>query len=300
MEYEERFIDLRSDFGFKHIFGTDRNKHFLLHLLNAILFGGQQKISGLIIKNNEQLGESKNQRKILFDIHCESSDNERMIIEMQLLLQPFFIDRTVFYTSNAIREQAQRGKSWDYKLNPVYTISFVNFPITNVSPKKVKHTVQLKDDEGRLFYDKLLLVFLEMPNFSLSVKELKTDEDKWLYIIKNLTQMKIEESEIKTVFTEKIFVDLFMEVEIANLNAQDMAQHNESIMIYRDTENAIVQYGRNEAEKAAKEAAKETNYKIVNNLLKKNLSVEFIAEVTGLPIKEVLKLKSKFEKSILK
>ena len=123
---EERYISLLTDFGFKRIFGTAPNKDLLINFLNS-LFDGRKVIKSLKYSNSEHAGDIYTERKAIFDVYCESMDGEKFIVEMQNASQKYLKDRTLYYSTFPIREQAPKGDAWDYKLNPIYTIALVNY-----------------------------------------------------------------------------------------------------------------------------------------------------------------------------
>jgi len=55
-------------------------------------------------------------------LYCENERGEKFIVELQKSKQNFFKDRTVYYSTFPIREQAKRA-DWDYELKAVYTIA---------------------------------------------------------------------------------------------------------------------------------------------------------------------------------
>ena len=125
-ELEDRYISLLTDFGFKRIFGTAPNKELLICFLNS-LFDGTQVIRDVKYLNNEHLGDSSLDRKAIFDVYCEGENGEKFIVEMQNAYQEFFKDRSLFYTTFPIREQAEKGSEWDFRLTHVYTVALLNF-----------------------------------------------------------------------------------------------------------------------------------------------------------------------------
>jgi len=62
-----KYIDPFTDFGFKRIFGTDENKHFLISFLNDLL-EIDDKIIDLEYRNLEKLGLSILDRRAIFDV----------------------------------------------------------------------------------------------------------------------------------------------------------------------------------------------------------------------------------------
>lgn len=65
--------------------------------------------------------------------------------------------------------------------------------------------VALKDQDGQLFYDKLVFNFLQMPLFNKQESELTSHFDKWLYFLKNLESF----DHISTILREPIFEKAF-------------------------------------------------------------------------------------------
>ena len=242
---EERYINPYTDFGFKKLFGTELNKELLKSFLNA-LFDGKQVVTDIHYLNGEHLGAHVGERRAIFDVYCENDRGEKFIVEMQNVYQQFFKDRSVFYATYPIREQATRG-DWDFELHSVYTIGILNFvfPEDEYSPECLFHEVKLMDTEDKhVFFDKLTFMYIEMPKFNKTESELVTMLDKWLFVLRNLSRL----FERPAALQEKVFTRLFEQAEIARFNPQDQREYEESIKAYRDITNAI-----NTARKEAKE-----------------------------------------------
>jgi predicted transposase/invertase (TIGR01784 family) len=125
MLLKEKYINPFTDFGFKKLFGTELNKDLLIDFLNEVVLPRQRSIAELKYRSSEHLGQTETDRKAIFDIYCVSSQGERFIVEMQKAKQNYFKDRSVFYSSFPIQEQAQSGE-WNYQLAPVYTVGKKN------------------------------------------------------------------------------------------------------------------------------------------------------------------------------
>ena len=121
----DKYINPFTDFGFKKLFGTEINKDLLMDFLNELL-RGKGKIVELTYLNNEQLGRTEYDRRAVFDIHCETDTGEKFIVEMQKAKHNFFKDRSVFYATFPISEQAKKGE-WNYELKAVYMVGILDF-----------------------------------------------------------------------------------------------------------------------------------------------------------------------------
>ena len=195
-----KYVNPFTDFGFKKIFGEEASKPQLIDFLNSLLPDNHN--IDLDFKDKEKAGAIENDRKAIYDIYCETESGEKIIVELQKAKQNYFKDRTVYYASFPIQEQAEKG-DWNYQLKAVYCIGILDFKFDEDKDSKgeVIHTVQLKDQNNEIFYKKLKFVYLEMPHFHKTEAELKTRLDKWLYLIKNLEDFQ----NIPSIFKDEIF-----------------------------------------------------------------------------------------------
>ena len=211
------YVNLKTDFGFKRVFGV---KEVMLSFLNTVL-----KIEGgiidLVYVNTEILGLTKDDRKSIFDLICVTGNGEHIVVEMQTMRQTYYKDRTVFYAASLIHQQGIKGKikdpitgkdiSWDYKLPPVYVINIIDFCLDetqNIQNPNEKYAsyIQLMDvDAKETFYDKLTLVYIELARFSKELKDVKTFLEQWIYIIKHLHELKTLPEELKIEVVDTIF-----------------------------------------------------------------------------------------------
>ena len=277
---QERYINPYTDFGFKKLFGTEMNKDLLISFLNA-LFHGHEVIRDITYLNGEHFGDSYMNRKAIFDVYCENEQGEKFIVEMQKAEQDYFKDRSVYYATFPIREQAPRG-DWNFQLKGVYTVGILNFvfPDDEYSPECFHHEVKLMDTEDKhVFYDKLTFIYLEMPKFNKTEDELETMFDKWMFVLRNLSRLM----ERPAALQERIFKKLFEQAEIARFTPQDVRDYEESIKIYRDLTNVV-----NTAERKGREKGREEEkYATALKMKAKGYSVTEIIDITGLTVEEI-------------
>ena len=126
--HADKYINPLTDFGFKKLFGTEPNKSLLIDFLNQIL--PDRKIQDLSYASGERLGLTELDRKAIIDLYCIGDNGERFTVEMQKAKQNFLKDRSVFYASFAIQEQAKKN-NWNYKLDPVYSVGILDFIFDN-------------------------------------------------------------------------------------------------------------------------------------------------------------------------
>ena len=274
-----KYLDPFTDFGFKRIFGQEASKPLLRDFLNALLPPTAQ-IRELSFKNTEQPGLGLTDRKAIFDIYCESETGEKFIVELQKAKQNYFKDRTVFYSTFPIREQAEAG-TWNFALKAVYCVGILDFVFNDPAvgaAGDVVHEVKLKNQHGAVFYDKLTYYYLEMPNFHKTEAELTTRLDQWLFFLKHLEKLQ----SIPQLFRDEVFTQAFDTAALAQMSADEWEQYEGSLKSYRDALN-VVETAREEGEKQGIE-------KVARALKAAGVAVDVIAQSTGLTPVEIAAL----------
>ncbi len=288
-EFKEKYINPFTDYGFKKLFGEEPNKDLLIDFLNELLKAEQGKITDLQYLKNEKLGNTALNRKAVFDLYCTNEKGEKFIVELQKTKQKFFKDRVLYYSTFPIQEQAKKGSDWDFKLNKVYMVAILDFVFDEDKKNKDKYRydVKLADVEtNKVFYDKLMFIYLEMPKFKKTEKKLKTRFDKWLFVLKNLHKLDRIPDDLK----ESIFEKLFETAEIAKFSKEEHQSYEDSLKYYRDLKNSI-DYAKEEAHEAGvKKGEKNKQIEIAKKMLKDNMPIEYILEYTGLTEEEIKKL----------
>ena len=290
-----RFIDPFTDFGFKRLFGSEPNKDLLIDFLNQIM-GEERQILDLTYNQNEHFGHSDENRKVIFDLLCTGSNGEQFIIEMQRVRQEYFKDRSLYYTSSLITQQAPKGgPKWNYQLKPVYLIGLMDFSFDESRNEQYLHRVQLMNSETlEGFYDKLGFVFIEIPKFLKSENELTSELDNWLFLLKNMSRL----DKIPVFLRKPVFSKLFNIAEVSNLTGKEKMAYDESLKIkwdnYSGMDYAIkegVKEGIKEGLKEGMKKGKEESKKEIALAMKiRGMEISVIQELTGLSESEIEKL----------
>ena len=292
-QFTEKYINPFTDYGFKKIFGEEVNKDLLIDFLNELLREEQGEIINLTYLKNEQLGSSTLDRKAIFDLYCENEKGEKFIVELQKSKQNFFKDRTVFYSTFPIREQAKRA-DWNYELNAIYTIAILDFIFEEDKDEvdKFRYDVKLSDIQThKVFYDKLTFIYLEMPKFNKTIDELDSHYDKWLFVLRNLNRLDRVPDKLK----EKIFQKVFDTAEIAKFTPEQVNSYEDSLKYYRDLKNSL-DTARDEGKleglsEGIEKGKMEKTLEVAKNLLNSGISIDVIMEATGLSKEQIDKLK---------
>jgi len=308
-QLKDKYIDPFTDFGFKKLFGEECNKDLLLDFLNELLYKQEGRIVSLSYLKNDKLGRSDEDRKAIFDIHCENEKGEKFIVEMQKARQKFIKDRTLYYSTFPIVEQAPKG-DWNYELKAVYIVAILEFVFDDDKddpPDKYRYDIMLTDIETKkIFYDKLRFTYLVTPKFTKEIDELDTRFEKWIYVIKNLRRL----DHLPEKLRDRVFEKMFAAAEVSKLSQEEYSIYVSKIKTFRDWKNIVdfaeekgiaIGLEKGEAErnklKAEKEAAQAELITTKENLVikshKAGLPADTISTITGLTIEDIKRILDK-------
>lgn len=153
-------------------------------------------------------------------------------------------------------------------------------------------------DTKKVFYDKLTYFYVEIPKFDKTEAELVTMYDKWMYVLKNLSNLMSRPAALQ----ERVFTRLFEQAEISKFNPQELMQYEDSVNAYRDIVNAIntakkdsfaegKAEGRAEGrEEGRAEGIEQRSVEIAKKMIEKGLPTDVISETTGLAAADIEKL----------
>ena len=287
-----RFVNPFTDTGFKILFGQDISKPLLIDFLNNLLKGSEE-IVDLKFLDKEKPRLYKKDRGLIYDIYCETSDNKKIIVEMQNRSQEYFVERSIYYVSQAISRQGKRGE-WDYNFDSVYFVAFMNFTLTGLT--EFRTDVQLYNCATReVFSDKMKYIYLQLPYFTKEEEDCKTDFDRWIYIFKNMEIL----NRIPWAAKNSVFMRLGELAEVANMSEKQRRSYDKDLKILRDSYN-ILEFAKKEArreglqegrEEGRAEGRAEVVTEMAVEMLKKGMDIELVSEISKLSIDDVRKLR---------
>ncbi len=273
-----RFINPFTDVGFKRIFGQPIHKELLIDFLNDLLVG-EKRILDITFLDKEILPEYDNDRGLIYDVYCTNEDGEQFIVEMQNREQVYFRDRALFYLSQAISRQGERGAKWLFNLKAVYGVFFMNFRLKDFPPQ-LRSDVELAYRDSHLpFSDKLRFIFLQLPCFKKEEHECENDFERWIYVLKNMETLQ----RLPFKARKSVFEKLEQIVDIAALSKEDRMKYDESIKVYRDNE-AVLEFA---LEKGRAEGDRIRNLQNALSMKENGIPAELIARITGLSMDEI-------------
>jgi len=133
------FLDVKTDFAFKKVFGSKESKGILISFLNAVIdFEQGEKIIDLTIVDPYQIPLIKGMKDSFVDVKANLSNNKNVIIEMQVLNVEGFEKRILY---NAAKEySAQLNKAEEFAtLEPIIALTITDFIMFKETDKVITY-----------------------------------------------------------------------------------------------------------------------------------------------------------------
>lgn len=281
------FINPKTDFAFKKIFGSEQSKDILISFLNALLYDGNPTIEDLQILNPYLAPRIRGVKDTYLDVRAKITGNKTVIIEMQVLNLEGFEKRILYNAAKAYSIQLDSGEDYTL-LDPVIALTITDFEMFPNMDKIISRFV-LKEKEflvDYLSYD-IELIFVELPKFNKNLDNLETLTDKWIYFLKNARSLETVPP------TMEIVPEIQKAFEIANqanLNREELEDLERREIYIQDQRNAVRRAARIGREEGREEGMKDKAVEIAKRLLDV-LDEETISQTTGLSIEEIQRLK---------
>lgn len=281
------FINPKTDFAFKKIFGSEQSKDILISFLNALLYRGQAIITDLEIINPYLAPKIKGIKDTYLDVKAKLIDNQTIIIEMQVLNVEGFEKRILYNAAKAYSVQLEPGDDYTL-LNPVIALTITDFEMFQDLPQVISNFV-LKEKTILIDYliNDLELIFIELPKFTKTLDELETLADKWIYFIQSARKL---EAIPETMAQVPEIRRAFEVANQANLTREELEAIEQREMYIHDQRNAIRLALKQGIQQGREQGIQESKVEIARRMLG-IVDEETICRVTGLSLEEVQRLR---------
>ena len=275
-----QFLDVKTDFAFKKVFGSEHSKTILIDFLNAIIDFERAAITDLEIVDPYQIPLLKGMKDSYVDVKAILSNHTKVIIEMQVLNVEGFEKRVLYNVAKLYSTQLKKAQSYE-SLEPIIALTITDFEMF-ADFRKVISYWNVREKETLLKYtDDIELIFVELPKFMKTEDELATITDKWIYFIKHAGELDF----IPTTFVEPHLKEAFEIANTASLTEEELElQFKRRDFIYLQ---------RGALEKARQEGEMSANILAAQKMLHDQLSLELIIKYTGLTREQIENVKEK-------
>jgi predicted transposase/invertase (TIGR01784 family) len=280
------FINPKTDFAFKKIFGSKESKDILISFLNAILYNEQDTIQDLVILDPYQAPRIKGIKDSYLDVKATLQDGKTVIIEMQVLNVLGFEKRVLYNAAKAF--SIQLGVGEDYTLlNPIIALTITDFEMFPGSERIISRYRLKEKDDLTDYSDDIELVFVELPKFQKKLSDLENLVDKWLYFIKSANELESVPPLMKAI---PALDHAFTVAQQSKLSRKELEILEKRQMFLHDNRNAILKAKQDGLQQGLQQGAYQEKIAIARQLLD-ILEIEVISQKTGLSISEIQALK---------
>ena len=282
-----RFINPKTDFAFKKIFGSEQSHYILVSFLNGMLYDGEPVIADLDILNPYQAPKIAGIKQSYLDVKAKLVTGEIVIIEMQVLNVEGFQKRILYNAAKAYSTQLQKGQDYPF-LNPVIALTITDFQMFDDIDGVISRFV-LKEKHHLIDYpiDDLELVFVELPKFQQSLGQLKTLTDKWIYFLQHADDLSVIPPPMEDIAAIQQAFEIANE---ANLTPDELDELEHQAIFIQDQRGAIALADKRGRATGRAEGRAEEKREIARRLLTSMEDAQ-ISEVTGLSLADIQTLR---------
>jgi predicted transposase/invertase (TIGR01784 family) len=286
------FINPKTDFAFKKIFGSEQSKGILISFLNGILYDGQSIIEDLTILNPYQAPKILGMKESYLDVKARLSNGNWVIIEMQVLNVAGFEKRILYNAAKAYTSQLDKALQYN-TLNPVIALTITDFemfedvddPCSIVDHRAISRFV-LKEKTSLVDYpiSDLELVFVELPKFKIPLEDLETLTEKWIYFLQNARDLTLVPESMGAVAEIQQAFDIANQAGLTKEELDEL----ESQLIFIQDQRGVAIFAK---EEGRKEGSQNMQRSIALKLIP-TLDDDAISQATGLMVEEIRSLRS--------
>ncbi|MBO0615006.1 Rpn family recombination-promoting nuclease/putative transposase [Thiothrix fructosivorans] len=248
-----RFLDVKTDFAFKKVFGSEQSKPILISFLNALLdYHDGDEITDLTIIDPYQAPKILGMKDTYVDVKAVCANGSTVIIEMQVLNVEGFEKRVLYNAAKAYSAQLGKGEKY-HLLNPVIALTLTDFVMFPDQPDMFSHYRLIEKQTLAHYSGDLELVFIELPKFVKELDELTTISEKWVYFVKNAGKLDYVPDTLKI---EPQILDAFGIANHAGLTEEELEAQEKRYDFLR------VQRALQDGLKAAEEGLKEAEIRV--------------------------------------
>ena len=301
-----KFLDPKNDYCFKRIFGSERNKDILIHFLNDMLVlretGPIKQVSFLKTVQDPDIASKK---QSIVDVLCVDEHGKQLIIEMQVARTTGFEKRAQYYAAKAYVNQLNKSEEYRNLKEIIFLAitDFIMFP--QKEAYKSDHFILDHQSRERDLKD-FSFTFLELPKFSLAIHQLQTMTEKWCYFFKHADETKEADLD-RIIGSDLILKRAYEELNQFSWNEEELHTYEQALKQQRDA-RAIEEAKWEDVKKIEREKGiqegiekgmqvgiekgmeKERN-KVVFSMLQNGISMDVVAEITGLSVEQIEALK---------
>ena len=294
-----KFLDVKTDLAFKKVFASEGSKDILISFLNALLYKDKDKyITDLTVVDPYTIPLIKGMKDTFVDVKAILNNGTKVIIEMQVLNHESFEQRILYNAAKKYGAQLKKGDQY-HLLNPVIALTIADFNLFSDHGDLIScYKLFEKNNLTEYTANDIELIFIELPKFVKSEDELETVQDKWLYFIKNAGNLDYtpqylnqELAEAYQIANEANFTESELDLQHKKQEWTYIQRFSIELGIKQGIKQGVeegLKQGMEQGIEQGMEQGKEEGVRdMVIKMQKKSLSLEVIADISGLSIDDI-------------
>ena len=291
-------ISPRVDIAFKKIFGVEENKDLLISLINAIV-SPSDKVSDITLMNPYNAKNFRKDKLSILDIKAVGADGKKFNIEVQITDEADYDKRALYYWGKLYTEQLQSAGDYSQlcKAIGIHILNFVSIPEAP-NYHNVFHITE--KDSGFLYFKDLELHTIELKKFTCDknedltdiVAKVKNSLDVWSAFLTRHELLKPDS--LPQALDNPNLKKALSVLEVMNFSSEERQAYEDHLKWMRTEASGIkkadadalaegIEIGKTEGIEIGKTT-------IAKGMLKAGISVDIIAEVSGLTKEQIEKL----------
>ena len=280
-------MDPLSDYGFKRLLASERNKDILMHLLNVFISDDTGIITDISYLPTEVLGIQKEDRFVRYDLYCTNQDGKRFIVEMQNGKQANYADRLRVYTSLAtVHNWDKKDKRYE-RVPKIFSFNIMSYDMPEFRGKeRFFSKIYQKDDDNNIFSKNIVYYFVELSKFAaqLDTLDMSDERNRILYMFTNVVYLQQDEINNLTPMQMRFYE----ECQITNFTDMEKQDYVKSLMEYPSVQE-MMECERAEGIEIGFQMGR---LELIRKLLADGLDVSVLAKASGLTESEILAMRA--------
>ena len=255
------------------------DKEILRGFCGAILRVPPEEIEEIELLPKQLRKKHKEEKYGILDVHIRLNNGERMNIEMQSTSYDYWQERSLFYLSKMYTEQIKQGEDYE-SLKKCIHVGILNFNLFRHDRYYSRFHIW-EDTSREMYTDKFEIHILELPKLA-QYEYPETELLRWAQFFgaKNREEMQMLAEQ------DKYIDKAYRRLEEMSADEQKRWEYEQRQKAIRDQRHMLAS-GRREGEKIGEERGK---LEMARKMLKDKVSIEKVAEYSGLPLEEIQKL----------
>lgn len=275
-----KYLDPKADLTFKKVFGE--HKELLISFLNALLpLQPGKDIVSIEYLPPELVPINPDKKDTIVDVRCKDTEGRQFLVEMQMYWTDMFKRRTLYNTCKAYARPLKKGEDYN-EVKPIYTLSLINDVAFPELPEEFYHEfVPTHRNHTDEIIEDFEMIFVELPKFKPSSWQDRRMAVLWLRFLTEIDEhTKESPAELASDALVAKALELVEESSYSDAELLAIDKYWDQISRERTIENAAERKGFAKGEAEAKLA-------IASNLLSMGMTVDQVAQATGLTSEEI-------------